>query len=160
MNGQVYSWANVKEDVPQGSILGLLLFLIYINDVLKGLSSNAKLFADDTSLFFIIHDSITTRNELNDDLVKINNWACQWKMCFNPEPIKQAQEIIFSRRTKKKNNPSQTFSKSTVSQTTSQRHLSAIVDSSLSSDEHFSVQSETNKTTGLLRKLQNTLQRP
>ena len=68
-------------------------------------SSNAKLFRDDTSLFSVIHDSSTTRNELNDDLVKINNWAYQWKMSFNPDPNKQAQAVIFSRKTKKLNHP-------------------------------------------------------
>ena len=73
LNGQVSLWANVKADVPQGSILGPLLFLIYINDLPKSLSSNAKLFADDTSLFSVIHDSSFTRNKLNVDLVKINN---------------------------------------------------------------------------------------
>ena len=97
LNGQVSSWPNVKSGVPQGSIL----FLIYINDLPKGLSSNAKLFADDTSLFSIIHDSSTTRNELNDDLVKINNWAYQWKMSFNPDSNKQAQEVILAERPRK-----------------------------------------------------------
>ena len=71
LNGQVSSWANVKAGVPQGSVLRPLLFLIC--DLPKCLSSNAKLFADDTSLFSVTHDSGTTRNELNDDLVKINN---------------------------------------------------------------------------------------
>ena len=51
LNGQSSSWNNVKAGVPQGSILGLLLFLIYINDLADGLSSNTKLFADDTSFF-------------------------------------------------------------------------------------------------------------
>ena len=54
-----------------------------------------------TSLFYTIHDSSTTRNELNDDLVKTNNWAYQWKMSFNPDPNKQVQEVFFSRKTKK-----------------------------------------------------------
>ena len=160
LKGQVSSWANVKSGVPQGSILGPLLFLIYINDLPKGLSSNAKLFADDTSLFFGIHDSSTTRNELNNDLVKINNWAYQWKMSFKPDPNKQAQEVIFSRKPKKINQPPLTFSKSTVSQSTSQKHLGMILDASVSFKEHLiSVQSKTNKTIGLLRKLQNTLPR-
>ena len=75
---QVSSWANVKAAVPQGSILVPLPFLICINDLPKGLSSNAKLFADDT-LFSVIHDGSSTKNELNNDLVKINNWAYRWK---------------------------------------------------------------------------------
>ena len=158
LNGQVSSWANVKSDVPQGSILSPLLLLIYINDLPKGISLNAKLFADDTSLFSVIHDSSTTRNELNDDLVKINNWAYQWKMSFNPDPSKQAQEVIFSRKTKKINHSPLTFRKSTVSQTTSQKHLGVILDASLSFEEHLiSVESKTNKTIRLLRKSQNTL---
>ena len=77
MNGQVSSSSSVKAGVPQDSILDPLLFLIYTNDLPKDPSSNAKLFADDTSLFSVIQDSSTTKNELNDDLVKINDWAYQ-----------------------------------------------------------------------------------
>ena len=68
LNGQSSSWTNVKAGVPQGSILGPLLFLRYINDLADGLSSNTKLFADDTSLFSVIHDSVITTWELNSDL--------------------------------------------------------------------------------------------
>ena len=131
LNGQVSSWSNVKAGVPQGSILDPLLFLNYINDLPKDLSSNAKLFADDTSLF-----SVITKNVLNDHCVKISNWAYQWKMSFSPDPNKQAQEVIFSRKTKKLNHPPLTFSKSTVSQSTYQKHLGVILDASLSFDEH------------------------
>ena len=53
LNGQVSDWSDVRAGVPQGSILGPLLFLIYINDLSEGLSSNTKLFADDTSLFSV-----------------------------------------------------------------------------------------------------------
>ena len=75
LNGQTSSWVDVNAGVPQGSILGPLLFLIYINDLAVGLSSNAKLFADDTSLFSVVHNTNTTAKELNNDLVKINRWA-------------------------------------------------------------------------------------
>ena len=79
MNGLVSSLVNVKSGVSQGLILGPLLFDTYINDLPNGLSSNTKLFDDKTSLFSVIHDSSITRNELNDDLVKINNWAINRK---------------------------------------------------------------------------------
>ena len=105
LNGQVSSWTGVTAGVPQGSILGPILFLVYINDLADGLSSNAKLFADDTSLFSVIQDVGTSANELNNDLYQINKWAFQWKMSFKTDPSKQAQEIIFSRKTKKISHP-------------------------------------------------------
>ena len=96
LNGQVSSWTGVNAGVQQGSILGPLLFLVYINDLADGLPSNAKLFADDTSLFLVIHDADTSANKLNNDLYQIKKRDFQWKMSFNPDPSKQAQEIIFS----------------------------------------------------------------
>ena len=59
LNGKVSYWSDVGAGAPQGSILDPLLFLIYIKD-LSVLSLNAKLFADDTSLFSVIHDSNTS----------------------------------------------------------------------------------------------------
>ena len=52
-----------------------------------------------------MHDVDTYANELNNDLYQINKRAFQWKMSFNPDPIKQAQDIIFSRKTKKISHP-------------------------------------------------------
>ena len=101
LNGQVSLWTSVNAGVPQGSILGPLLLLIYINDLADDLSSNAKLFADDKSLFSVIRDVDTFANELNNDLYQINKWAFQWKMYFNLDTNKQDQEIIFNRKTKK-----------------------------------------------------------
>ena len=71
------------------SILGPLLFLVYINDLPEGLTTSAKLFADDTSLFSVVHDSAASAAFLNDDLLKISRWTYQWKI-FNPDASKQA----------------------------------------------------------------------
>ena len=61
--------------IPQGSILGSLLFLIYINNLPNGLQSNPKLFADDNSLFSTIQGITTSTISLNNDLTKISEWA-------------------------------------------------------------------------------------
>ena len=87
--------SHVKAGVPQRSVLGPLLFLIYINDLADGLSSNTKLFADDTFLFSVIHDSVITTSELNSDLARIKQWVFQWKMSFNPDPKKQGEAFFF-----------------------------------------------------------------
>ena len=75
--------------------MGPLLFLIYINDLPQGLRCNVKIFADDTSLFSAITSPGRSSSNLNEVLVKITHWAYQWKMSFNPDITKQAQEIIF-----------------------------------------------------------------
>ena len=73
LNGQFSSWADVDAGVPRGSILGPLLFLIYINDLTNDLSSSAKHFADDTSLFSVVFNVDATAKELNDDLAKVQD---------------------------------------------------------------------------------------
>ena len=77
LNGQHSSWTNTEAGFRQGSLLGPLFFLIYINDLSDGLTSNPKLFADATSLFSVMHNINSTANDLNSDLMKISNWAFQ-----------------------------------------------------------------------------------
>ena len=72
LNGQTSHWIDVKASVPQGSIMGPLLFLIYINNRPEGLITNAKLFADDASLFSVVRDIAASTEELNNDLRNIS----------------------------------------------------------------------------------------
>ena len=75
LNGQNSSWANVEAGVTQGS--GPLLFLKYINDLPDNLSTNVKLFADDTLLFSVIHNITTSSCDLNYDLGRVRECAFQ-----------------------------------------------------------------------------------
>ena len=114
LNGQHSKWAYIEVGVPQVSILGPLPFLIYMNDLSDNLDLNPKLFADDTSPFSVIEDKHSLANKLNQDLSRINNWAFQWKISFNPDPIKQAQEVIFSCKLQKSTHPTLSFNNNTV----------------------------------------------
>ena len=98
LNGKSSIWSPITAGVPQGSVLGPLLFLIYINDLVDNVSSEAKLFADDTSLFTVVYDVDIAADQLNRDLKVISNWAHQWKMQFNPDKNKQAVQVIFSQK--------------------------------------------------------------
>ena len=124
--------------VNEGSILGPLLFLIYINDLSYDLSTNAKLFADDTSLFSVILDINTSATHLNNELRKMSNWAFQWKMSFNPDPSKKTP----------KNKSSQIyFNSNPIEQVSSQKHLGMILDAKLNFQEHIkNLLTKANKT--------------
>ena len=123
LNGQSSKWSHIKAGVTQGSILEPLLFLVYINDLPEGLTTSAKLFADDTSLFSVVHDSAASTAFLNDDLLKISRWAYQWKMIFNPDASKQAQEIVFSRKANASNHETVYFNNVPVTRENIQKHL-------------------------------------
>ena len=80
LNGQTSEWRKINSGVPQGSVLGPLIFLIYINDLPDGLTSICKVFSDDTSLFPTAFNIYESANDLNTDLEKISRLACQCKL--------------------------------------------------------------------------------
>ena len=142
------------------SILDPLLFLIYINDLSECLTTNAKLFADDVSLFSVVDNINLSATNLNSDLSKINVWANQWKMTLNLDPNKQAQEVIFTRKIRKTAHPPLTFNNNSVKQVQFQKHLRVYLDSRLDFREHLqNMFNKIDKTISLLRKLQNNLPR-
>ena len=98
LNGQSTVWKSFTAGVPQGSVLGPLFFLIYINDLPPGLDTNVKLFADDTSRFSVVNNASVSAFRLNNDLVKIRDRAFNWKISFNKDPTKQEKEGFFFKK--------------------------------------------------------------
>ena len=88
-------------------------------------------------MFFVVHNITDSANLLNSDLSKINEWALQWKMTFKPDPIKQAQEIIFSRKASKRNHPGLLFNNNIVNPTVIHKDLGVLFDSKLSFHKHL-----------------------
>ena len=137
INGSSSQWGDIESGVPQGSVLGSLLFLIYINDLEMGIKSQVKFFADDTSLFSIVHDPIISAKDLNDDLTLISQWAHQWKMSFNPDPNKQAVQVLFSRKTLTTAHPKIYFNDIEVEFVTEHKHLGLTLDAKLTFASHI-----------------------
>ena len=137
LNGSHSSYSKVESGVPQGSVLGPLSFLIYINDLERNIKSNIKFFADDTMLFSIVKDPAISANNLNHDLDIIQQWAYQWKMEFNPDPTKQATEVLFSCKKTSPNHPQLIFNGIAVAKVNDQKHLGLILDSRLSFEKHL-----------------------
>ena len=87
VEGETSAWTAVHSGVPQGSVLGPLLFLVYINDLEDGVASNILKFADDTKIF----RRVQTRQEcrtLQDDLNRLDQWSAKWQMLFNQSKCK------------------------------------------------------------------------
>ena len=85
LNSTASDYKDVQAGVPQGSVLGPLLFLVYVNDIAAQLLSLTRLFADDSSLFFSCSNMKDIEGILNHDLMIISAWAKQWLVNFNPQ---------------------------------------------------------------------------
>ena len=87
INGQYSSWTDVLSRVPQGSVLGPLLFVIYIHYIDKSIGCNILKFADDTNIFPGIKSSQDVAR-LQADLANLAAWSNDWQMLFNVEKLK------------------------------------------------------------------------
>ena len=152
LNDKTSQWGAIEAGVPQGSILGPLFFLIYINDLTDGVICNVKLFADDTSIFTVVHDPNSAAVEINHDLDLINLWARKWRMSFNPDISKQAVEVTFSKKRCPPNHPPIFFNDVPVKNVPEQKHLGILLDSKLSFANHIkAIISKSRHGIGVLR---------
>ena len=99
--------------------------------------SICKIFADGTSLFSKIIDTRNSQNTLNSDLEIIKNRVYQWKMQFNPDLKKQANEAIFSRESNRCTYPPVTFNNNIIATCPHQKHLGVALDSKLDFSIHI-----------------------
>ena len=153
LNGQCSDWQGIIAGVPQISISGPPLFLIYINYLAEGLKSSVKLFADDTSIFFIVKDPTKFSNVLNSDLKIINSRAFQWKMSFNPDSLRKATDVRFAEKSHVIDYPDFVFNNNIVHKASSQKHLGLIPDDNLNFKEHIVKKlCKAKKNIGILRK--------
>ena len=95
-------WCFIKAGVPQGSIIRLLLFLVFINDIVEEINSSIRLFADDTSRYIIVNGPLDSAIKFNADLSRIDMWASMWLVTFNPF---KSESMIFSRKVNKPDHP-------------------------------------------------------
>ena len=93
LNGKS-DWQSIQAGVPQGSVLGLLLFLLCINDISKNITCDIRLFADDTCIYLTVdNDPNVSAATLNENLQRIWDWSEKWLLKFNPV---KTDALIFS----------------------------------------------------------------
>ena len=138
----------VLSGVPQGSVLGPLLFICYINDMPNNISSTIRLYADDALLYRSIHNEKDVY-ALQNDLNLLTSWAAEWQMTFNPKKTE------FLRITNKINPlESQYYLLNTPIPTVSHaKYLGVIIDKNLNWKQHVNmVTSKANSTRGFLQR--------
>ena len=162
LNGKSPIWSSITAGVPQDSVLGPLLFLMYISDLVDNISSEAKIYADDSSVFTVVYDVDIAADQLNRDLEIISNWSHQWKMQFNPDKNKQAVQVIFSQKKEAVAHPPVFFNGSEVVVKAEHKHLGIIhvLDSKLSFQSHVrEAIIKARKGTGIIRSLSKYVSR-
>ena len=134
INGISSDWSSIHAGVPQGSILGPLLFLIYINDIVKDIGSEIRLFADDTSLYIAVESPNTAAGIINTDLGRISNWATNWLVRFNAN---KTIAMLISRKLIHVNHPPLLMNGIVITEQQSHKHLGITFSKTCTWSEHI-----------------------
>ena len=132
--GASSDWTCIRAGVPQGSVLGPLLFLLYISDIVNDIGANIRLFADDTSLFIIVDDPETAAECLNADLSRISNWADTWLVSFNPT---KTESLLISRKLSNPVHPPIYMQNQQISEVETHKHLGIFLSSDCTWHTHI-----------------------
>ncbi|CAM4642329.1 unnamed protein product [Lepidochelys kempii] len=146
INGKFSEWRRVTSGVPQGSVLGPILFNLFINDLEKGVNSEVAKFADDTKLLKIVKTKADCE-ELQKDLTKLSDWATKWQMKFHADQCKVMHIGKY--------NPNYTYKMmgSKLAVATQERDFGVIVDSSLKTSTQCAVAvKKMNRMVGIIKK--------
>ena len=151
----ISSKALTNAGVPQGSVLGPLLFLVYVNDISENLVSISRLFADDTSLACSATSINDIEGILNHDLLIISQWAKQWMVSFNPL---KSEAILFSNQSL--NPPSLTFNDTPITFVNNHKHLGISLSNDGKWHEYISnTLTSASKILGIMRSLKFKIRR-
>ena len=135
LNGQYSDWGNVTAGVPQGSVLGPLLFLLYINDLVHEIHfCNIRFFADDTCLFIEFDNRDEAVRQIENDLSRVMQWSNKWLVKFSSPKTKS---LIISNKVDRHLNPPLTFDNETVTEVNHHTYLGLKFSYNLKWNEHI-----------------------
>ena len=144
-------WADVSSGIPQGSVMGIILFVIYINDLPNEIKSDICMFADDTKVF----RTIKTNDDqciLHDDLDELTAWSTQWLLTFHPDKCK-IMHLGKPLEEQFKYTLHDSSIRHELGYTSEEKYIGVIIDSNLEFDKHvyFKV-SKANSTMAVIRR--------
>ncbi|XP_053380636.1 uncharacterized protein LOC128548935 [Mercenaria mercenaria] len=155
--GAKSNWCSLQAGVPQGSILGPLLFLVYINDIVEDIGARINMFADDTSLHIVVDHPVLSAQVLQTDINKISTWADTWLVKFNPS---KSETMLISRKANKPLHPPLLMNNQQISTVTSHKHLGVYLSEDGSWHNHIThITERAWKRIYLMRKLKFQLDR-
>ena len=155
--GNMHSeWATLSCGIPQGTVLGLTLFLVFINDLPTNLVGKPSIFADDSTVFSRGNNKLETCQALSKDLDSAQDWAVTWGMLFNADKSEWLQ--ITSKHTAAQDDDRVTMKGQAILRVKAHNHLGLKVTSTLSWNEHISrTRAKCAQRVGMIRKIRHLL---